>query len=59
MDFDVTSNLDLVETANMFGQAGSETVNPFTFASPPSLHLTGHIDGGASAKDRTATCRSP
>ena len=50
MDFDITSNLDLVETANMFGQEGNETVNPFNFAEPPLLHLVGRIDGAASAK---------
>jgi len=50
MDFDLTSNLDLAETAKMFGDVGSETVEPFTFANPPSLQLTGHIDGPASTK---------
>jgi len=50
MDFDVTSNLDLTETAKIFGQEGIETVQPFTFANPPSLELLGHVDGPASAR---------
>jgi hypothetical protein len=48
MDFDITSNLDLAETAKVFGKDGAETIEPFTFAEPPTLHLAGHIDGAAS-----------
>jgi len=50
MDFAITSNLDLTETAKLFGKEGSETVEPFTFATPPSLQLSGHIDGAASPR---------
>jgi hypothetical protein len=49
MDFDLTSNLDLAETAKIFGREGAETVEPFTFSNPPSLQLIGHVDGAASA----------
>ena len=48
MDFDITTNLDLAETAKVFGKDGAETIAPFTFAEPPLLHLAGHIDGAAS-----------
>jgi hypothetical protein len=50
MDFDLTSNLDLTETAKIFGPEGTDTIEPFTFAEPPSLHLAGHIDGPASSQ---------
>jgi len=50
MDFDITSNLDLAETAKVFGKDGAEIIEPFTFAEPPSLHLAGHLDGAASPK---------
>lgn len=48
IDFDIVTNLDLRETARIFGKEGAETVEPFTFGHPPDLHLIGHIDGPAS-----------
>ncbi|MFT3868391.1 MAG: AsmA-like C-terminal region-containing protein [Nibricoccus sp.] len=48
IDFDFTTNLDLQETARIFGKEGAETVEPFTFGQPPNLHLVGHVDGPAS-----------
>jgi len=50
INFAVTSNLDLVETAKIFGTEGTETVEPFTFAAPPTLHLSGRVDGPASGR---------
>jgi len=50
LDFDLTSTLDLAETARIFGAEGTETVEPFIFANPPNLHLTGHVDGAASPR---------
>ena len=50
MNFDLTSNLDLTETAKIFGQEGNEIVQPFAFAEPPALHLAGQIDGPASRR---------
>ncbi|MFT3783017.1 MAG: AsmA-like C-terminal region-containing protein [Nibricoccus sp.] len=49
MDFAAKSNLDLASTAKLFGQEGIETVEPFTFGTPPNLSISGHIDGPASA----------
>ena len=49
-DFDITCNLDLVETAKIFGKEGAETLAPFSFAEPPTLRLKGHLDGEASGK---------
>jgi hypothetical protein len=48
IDFDLVSTLDLAEPAKIFGPEGSATVEPFTFANPPTLQLAGHIDGVAS-----------
>ncbi|MDE3083703.1 MAG: hypothetical protein KGJ37_00600 [Verrucomicrobiota bacterium] len=48
MDFDVTSNLDLAESARLFGQAGEEFISPFKFAQPPTLHASGTLNGPAS-----------
>lgn len=48
IEFDIATNLDLQETARIFGKEGSETVEPFTFGQPPDLHLVGRVDGPAS-----------
>ena len=48
LDFNLTSTLDLAGTAKIFGTSGTETTEPFSFANPPTLQLTGHIDGPAS-----------
>lgn len=50
IDFNLTSTLDLAETAKIFGTAGSEIVEPFTFANPPALQLNGRVDGPASER---------
>ena len=48
MEFDVTSNLDLTDGARLFGQAGEEFIAPFTFAQPPTLHLSGTLESPAA-----------
>ncbi|HXA15283.1 MAG TPA: AsmA-like C-terminal region-containing protein [Opitutaceae bacterium] len=48
MDFDVTSNLDLTESARIFGKSGEEIMAPFKFDQPPTLHASGSFDGPAA-----------
>jgi hypothetical protein len=48
MDFDVTSNLDLNESARIFGPDGADFSAPFSFAQPPTLHASGVLDGPAA-----------
>jgi hypothetical protein len=48
MDFDVTSNLDLADSARLFGKSGEDFVAPFKFAQPPTLHATGTLDSPAA-----------
>jgi hypothetical protein len=46
--FDVTTDLDPIQGARIFGKVGADIVEPFTFAKPPSLKITGRIDGPAA-----------
>jgi hypothetical protein len=48
MDFDVTSNLDVTESARVFGQSGEDFVAPFNFAQPPTVHASGSLDSPAA-----------
>lgn len=48
MDFEVDSDLELQESARLFGQSGVEIVEPFIFEKPPRLKLKGHLEGEAS-----------
>lgn len=48
MDFAVTSTLDVQEGARIFGQSGLDIVEPFRFATPPRLGISGHLDGPAA-----------
>jgi len=50
IDLNLTSTLDLAEAAKIFGAAGAEIVEPFTFANPPTLQLNGRVDGPASER---------
>ncbi len=50
MEFDVTSNLDLADSARLFGQDGEEFIAPFKFAQPPTLHATGVLDSPSSPR---------
>jgi hypothetical protein len=47
MDFSVTSDLDLFESARIFEKAGTDLVEPFVFERPPKLVLSGRLDGPA------------
>jgi hypothetical protein len=48
MEFDATSNLDLTESARIFGKDGEDFVAPFKFAQPPTVHATGVLDSPAA-----------
>ena len=48
MDFEVASTLDVQEGARIFGPSGLDIVEPFLFATPPRLKITGHLDGPAA-----------
>ncbi len=50
IDFDLQSNFDIQEIARLFGQEGTQTVEPFHFDAPPDLRLSGHVDGAASGR---------
>ena len=41
MEFDATSNLDLTESAGIFGKDGEDFIAPFKFAQPPTVHAAG------------------
>jgi hypothetical protein len=48
MEFDATSNLDLSESARIFGKDGEEFIAPFKFAQPPTVHAAGALDSPAA-----------
>ncbi len=48
LEFDATSNLDLTESARVFGKDGEEFIAPFQFAQPPTVHATGVLDSPAA-----------
>jgi len=48
MEFAVDSTLDVQESARLFGPSGMDLVDPFRFEKPPSLKLSGWLDGEAS-----------
>ncbi|HEY0944365.1 MAG TPA: AsmA-like C-terminal region-containing protein, partial [Opitutaceae bacterium] len=48
MDFAVRSDLELTEAGRLFGAAGTELLEPFAFEKPPTLELSGRLDGPAS-----------
>lgn len=50
MEFDVKSDLDLQESARLFGPTGIEIVEPFVFEKPPTVTLAGRLEGEASAR---------
>ena len=52
MEFDATSNLDLAESARIFGQDGEDFIAPFKFAQPPTVHATGVLDSPAAPGGR-------
>jgi hypothetical protein len=47
LDFDGVSNLDPAECARIYGPAGSALVAPYQFAEPPTIRLTGRLEGPA------------
>jgi len=47
MDFDVKTNLPL-DVAKIFGDDGTDIVEPFVFSRPPDLHIVGRLEGDAS-----------
>jgi len=48
MEFDATSNLDLSESARIFGRDGEDFIAPFNFAQPPTVHATGVLESPAA-----------
>lgn len=48
MDFDVDGDLELQETARLFGEQGTEIVDPYRFEHPPHLKIKGRLEGEAS-----------
>lgn len=48
MEFDVRSDLDLAVARQLFGAERTDFLEPFHFATPPTLKLTGRLDGPAS-----------
>jgi hypothetical protein len=46
--FDIVTDLDPHEGARIFGKVGADIVEPFTFSRPPSLKITGRLDGPAA-----------
>lgn len=55
MDFDAFSNLDLAEGARVLGIQGLGIVEPFKFAAPPQLRLTGRLEGPGSPQGQHRT----
>jgi hypothetical protein len=47
MDFDVKTTLPL-DVAKIFGDDGTDIVDPFVFSQPPDLHIVGRLEGDAS-----------
>ena len=47
MEFDVQTNLPL-EVAKVFGEDGTDIVEPFVFVQPANLHIVGRLEGDAS-----------
>jgi hypothetical protein len=45
LDFAGDSELDIAECARIYGPAGTAMAEPYQFAEPPSVHLSGHFDG--------------
>ncbi|HEU5080285.1 MAG TPA: AsmA-like C-terminal region-containing protein [Opitutaceae bacterium] len=50
MTFNVRTDLDLQESAKIFGSAGVNTVDPFRFQNYALLDIDGRLDGPASVK---------
>ncbi len=49
LDFDAVSDLDVAACARLYGAEGAAFADPFQFAEPPTVHLSGHFDGPAAA----------
>lgn len=49
MEFDFDSTLPLKDAARLVGPDLSQTLEPFVFSAPPTVHARGRIDGPASA----------
>ena len=47
LDFEGVSDLDPVECARLYGPAAMTLVAPYQFAEPPTVQLTGHLEGPA------------
>lgn len=48
LDFNGVSDLDIAECARLYGPAGTALAAPFQFAEPPTVRLSGHLDGRAN-----------
>jgi hypothetical protein len=47
LDFDGVSDFDPAECARVYGPAGTALVAPYQFAEPPTVRLTGRLEGPA------------
>ena len=47
LDFDGVSDFDPAECARLYGPAGTALVAPYQFAEPPTVRLTGRLEGPA------------